>query len=346
MGLSRSLISFLLISLILHAALLAVLPGDGTWVEAIYARHVYPAIGPVVAFLPGLLPFSVASVGIILIAVWVPAYLILNILRWRRGQFSLLRASKRTLAAWLIVGAVLFHGFYLSWGYNYLRPPLEQRLALAGADQSVERRNETARIMVQRAVDAIVPIPNWDRDELNTLIDIAIDSALRDLEGRATPVVSPLKGDLNTGYLAWSGQRGVVIPQTLEAHVDFDLPPFTLPFTAAHEKAHLAGFARERDANFVAWYALTRSDDPRLRFAGYFGVVSHFRNSETNEIAGPLLPYFRASEAYHARKVSQSVQRTSLRVYSVYLRANRMESGLADYAQVSDLIHAWIQQRR
>jgi len=345
MRLSRGLIALLLISIIIHAALLALLPGDGTWVEAVYARHVYPAIGPVVAYLPAQVPFSVAGVGIILILIWVPSYLILNIVRWRRGRLGILRAGERTLAAWLIVGAFLFHGFYLFWGYNYLRPPLEQRLGLVDTDQSIESRNETSRIMVQRALDAIVPMPNWDRDELNAIVDIAIERAVRNLEGRATPVVSPLKDDLSTGLLAWVGTRGVVSPLTHEAHVDFDLPAFRRPFTAAHEKAHLAGFARERDAHFVAWYALTNSDDHRLRFAGHFGVVSYFRNSETNEMMELLRPYFLAEAAYHASRISRSVQRQQQRVQRVYLRANRMEAGLGDYARVSDLIHAWTQQR-
>jgi hypothetical protein len=158
-------------------------------------------------------------------------------------------------------------------------------------------------------------------------------------------VSSPLKGDLGTGLLALNGTHGFVSGSTLEAHVDFALPPYQLAFTAAHEKAHLAGFARERDANFVAWYALTRSDDPRLRYAGYFGVIGYFLNAETRPLAGSILTDLDAVRAYSSSRLARPVQRASQRVFGAYLRANRMPAGVGDYSAVSQLIQAFEQRR-
>jgi hypothetical protein len=341
--LTRGLTAILLVSLIVHVGLLILLPGDGTWAEAIYARGIYPVLGPVIAFISAQVPFSLALMVLCGLLLWIPVYLILNIVRCRRGRLTFWRASEQTLAAFAIVAVLGFHAFYLFWGYNYLRPPLEQRLGLGSADLSAERQSATARLIVGQAVAARVPVPAWDRTELNALIDGAIDSALRDLEGRGTPVVSPLKGDWSTGLLAMQGNRGVISPFTLEAHVDFGLPAFALPFTAAHEKAHLAGFARERDANFVAWYALTHSNDPRLRYSGYVGVLNYFLNPETRRMALPLEADLRALSDYRSRTISEPLQRKSLQVYGAYLRANRMGAGLADYSQVAQLIQAWLQ---
>ena len=340
----RGLVAFLLLSVLVHASLLVLLPGDGSWVEAVYAARIYPAIGPVIAFIPARLPFSVALTLLIASVLWIPAWLLLHTVRVRRGRLTLWQATGRTLSVLAIAGAIGFHTFYLFWGYNYLRPPLEQRLGLEGADFSAARRSEMARWIVSEAVTRRVSVPEWDRDELNVLIDAAIDKAVRDLEGRGPPVVSPLKGDGSTRLLALQGNRGVISPFTLEAHVDFRLPAFALPFVAAHEKAHLAGFARERDASFVAWYALTQSDDPRLRYAGYFGVVNYFLNSETRGMAQSLQADFAAMRAYRDETVSAPLQRRSQQVYGVYLRANRMEAGLGDYFQVAELIQAWLQK--
>lgn len=343
MRLSDRLVVLLGLSLLAHIALLALLPGDGSLVEAVYARGIYPLIGPVVAFLPSLLPFSLAAVLVIVLVVWVPAYLLLNAWHWRRRRLSLGAALGRWLAACIVVGAMIFHAFYLFWGYNYLRPPLEQRLGLIGEERTAEFRRELALQLVTEAVAARIPVEPWDRAELDRLIDEAIARAVRDLEGRDTPVSSPLKDDLGTGFLGRQGNAGVVSPVTLEAHVDFDMPAFALPFTAAHEKAHLAGFARERDANFVAWYALMQADDPRLHYAGYIGIVRYFIGNATREAAAPLEPDLRALAEYRARNVSPSLQRTSQGVYRVYLQANRMPAGLGDYWQVRDLIEAWLQ---
>jgi len=153
-----------------------------------------------------------------------------------------------------------------------------------------------------------------------------------------------LKGDLGTGYLALTGNGGFVNPLTLEAHVNFDLPPFALAFTAAHEKAHLAGFARERDANFVAWYALVHAEDPRLQFAGHFGAARYFINQATTDLTPPLTPYFTLLRDYSERTVSPVARDATRRVYGVYMRANRMTAGLADYNEVANLIHAWLLQ--
>jgi hypothetical protein len=131
----------------------------------------------------------------------------------------------------------------------------------------------------------------------------------------------------------------------LEAHVDFDLPPFQLAFTAAHEKAHLAGFARERDANFVAWYALTHADDPRLQFSGHFGVARYFFNEATMDMSLPLFPYYLTLQTYQSDRASPAMRDLSRSVYNVYMRANRMEAGLADYGEVASLIHRWLLQQ-
>jgi hypothetical protein len=272
---------------------------------------------------------------------WAPACLIVNLVRCRRRTIGWQQATERVLLAYLIVAAVLFHSFYFFWGYNYLRPPLEERLGLQAADFSPASRNAFALGFVEAAVGSRVRIEEWNLAELNGLVDAAVADAVETLEGRATPVVSPLKGDLGTGLLARLGTRGFVSGNTLEAHVDFNLPAFQLPFTAAHEKAHLAGFARERDANFVAWLALSRAGDPRLRYAGYFGVVGYFLNPASMEIAGPLLPDRAALLAYEISTVSPSMLHTTQRVYGTYLRANRMPTGMQDYSQVWQLIQAW-----
>jgi hypothetical protein len=267
------------------------------------------------------------------------------LLRWRRGTLRLRAAAEGTAALAIVALALVFHCFYLFWGYNYLRPPLERRLGLEPAAAGAGQQRDFARQMVLAATAAKVPVAPWDRQELDRLVDAAVAAAVMELEGRMPPVVSPLKGDLGTGFLAWQGTRGVISPLTLEAHVNLDLPPFALAFSAAHEKAHLAGFARERDANFLAWYALSRADDPRLRYAGQLGVIQYFLNADTRALAAPIEADLRALAEYDTRHVSRRLQRASLEVYGVYLRANRMPAGIADYQQAGQLIAAWVGQR-
>jgi hypothetical protein len=339
-----TLAAIALLSFIVHAVVLLLLPDDGIVVEAVYVGGLYPVLAPVVSFIPSLLPFSVTTVGTVAVLIWALAYLALNIRRWLTRRMRFTQAVARTFVAWGIVAIGLFHSFYLFWGYHYLRVPLEERLALTAVDTSDEARAATSRLMVERAVRAITETEPWDRQELDRLIDLAIDQAMRELEGRPAPVTSPLKGDLARAYLSLFGQSGFLNPFTLEPHVDTGMPSFQVAFTAAHEKAHLVGYARERDANFMAWYALTRSDDPRLQFAGHFGVARYFRNAATAEIFEPLIPYYRMVAEYSAAHASPALRSANRRVYSVYMRANRMDAGLDDYGEVASLIHSWLLQ--
>ena len=63
---------------------------------------------------------------------------------------------------------------------------------------------------------------------------------------------------------------GVDFPFTAEANVNVHMPTIDLPFTIAHEMAHLKGVMREDDANTVALYVCITSSDPYIRYSGYF----------------------------------------------------------------------------
>ena len=62
---------------------------------------------------------------------------------------------------------------------------------------------------------------------------------------------------------------GVSFSALGEANVDYLVNSSDLPFTLAHEIAHIKGVMREQDANLIATYVLLDSDDAFLRFSAY-----------------------------------------------------------------------------
>ena len=52
----------------------------------------------------------------------------------------------------------------------------------------------------------------------------------------------------------------MINPFGLEVLVNPDLPLSERPFVAAHEWAHLAGYADESEASFVGWLTCMRAD--------------------------------------------------------------------------------------
>ena len=74
----------------------------------------------------------------------------------------------------------------------------------------------------------------------------------------ATP--GRLKGTLFGPYFRWTSVDGMINPFGLEVLQNPDLLPFERPFIAAHEWAHLAGYADESEASFVGWLIAMHAD--------------------------------------------------------------------------------------
>src|SRR5215510_11427393 len=66
---------------------------------------------------------------------------------------------------------------------------------------------------------------------------------------------------------------GMTDPYFLETFVASDLLPFERPFVVAHEWGHLAGFADEGDANFLAWLTCLHGT-PAHQYSGWLSLYS------------------------------------------------------------------------
>jgi hypothetical protein len=148
-------------------------------------------------------------------------------------------------------------------------------------------------------------------------------------------------------------------PFFLETLVASDVLPFERPMVVAHEWSHLAGVNDEGEANFVAWIACVRST-PSHRYSAWLSVYEEVLPSigrrDRSALAAALGPGPRAdlqaARERFARNVNPRLFAVGWQVYDSYLKANRVESGAASYAEVVRLILGvrftgeWIPQRR
>src|SRR5207248_11260701 len=103
----------------------------------------------------------------------------------------------------------------------------------------------------------------------------ALDEAYRAeplLEGAAAPAVPP-KPVYFSGLMSRLGISGVYSPFTGEPNYNALQPDFDLPFAVAHEMAHQRGFAREDEANFIAFLVCTKASNAYVRYSGYLGAL-------------------------------------------------------------------------
>ncbi len=68
------------------------------------------------------------------------------------------------------------------------------------------------------------------------------------------------KSTVMQAWFQWAAIDGMTDPFFLETLVNSDALPVERPFIVTHEWSHLAGFAHEAEANFLAWVICQRAD--------------------------------------------------------------------------------------
>jgi len=341
------LLRIALISAVVVAGLTYGLPASV--VESAYSQGVYPFIAFLLGSVSDAVPFSIAEVLVGLVACSI-IYVPIRILR--TGGPDQLRFGERVkrllgIAAYAAVLTVCFGFvlFQLLWGLNYHRVPIETRI---GWDETrLERPNFVAKLeeLATRASKerSIGPL-EWD-SATQTAIVGAIDQVVARLDGAPVFCAKRPKTLVMNGYFAAVGVHGITIPFTHEAHHRSDLFEFERPFIVAHERAHLAGYAPEAEANFVAFHACIASRNPLARYSGLLAIYRHFRSAASPEER--VSADAKLSEAVKAdivaiatrnRNEQSDLQDLSRAVNDSYLKANAVAEGTADYGRVVKLL--------
>lgn len=327
----------------LAAVVWFVVPLPAWIVEAAYSRRVFRWWQTGVTAITNLAPF--AWIDLLIVAVVV-------LVVWRAVQ--LVRVARDTTvagAAWeglrrVIRGvAVLAIVFLLMWGFNYRRIPLDE--TIPPATPSVEHL---------RAAVADAGIVGARVRPAQTSADSSFERLTRELRGPLDQALAalgrpglgtagrPKYSIILTPFFTWAGVDGMVNPFALETIVHPDLLPFERPIALAHEWAHLAGTADEAEASAVGWLACMKGPPDLVYSASVYLIVegaNALPRHVWREAAVQLDPGIRADiNAMAQRQARQRpvVRETAFRAYDQYLRANRVDDGVASYSRALSLI--------
>jgi hypothetical protein len=319
------------------AALLALLPLSPAAVERWYSRGLYPAIQPVITGFSSIVPVALLDIAA---AIALAGAAVSAARRVRSAGFQ--RWLRELPFALLVAAAVFYLWFLAFWGLNYRRLPLEQKLAYESSRVSRDQALSIGRIAVEQ-LNSLAPQvravePNDD----------SLAAALREVEGmlgsKSNVRVAAPKYSVLTWYFRKAAIDGMTDPFFLEIIVTPDLLPFERPHTLAHEWAHLAGYADESEANFVAWLACVRGS-PLARYSGWLAAYQHVAavlpRDDRGTLRSGLSPTVLADfEAIRLRlsRASPRVSTAARGAYDTYLRANRVEEGIDSYGAVVRLM--------
>ena len=331
---------------VLAALAAAVVPLPAAVIERYYSSGLYPLWQSWLTPASNAVPVALLDVLIVVVAA---AWLILaahDVRRWRARGLG--RTAGRVVARTAVWTAVVYIVFLASWGLNYRRVRLADKLEFDAARVSESALRTLASTAVAR-LNALHPAAHNTGWPEGLAIDPAVASgfaaAQRDLGATRLAVPGRPKHTLLNLYFRRAVVDGMTDPMFLETLVVSDLLPFERPIVTAHEWAHLAGYNDEGEANFVGWLSCMRGDEPRQYSAWIFlysEAASQLPRGDRQQLAQQLnagpRDDLRAIAERVARNRSARVAQVGWQVYNQYLQANRVESGTASYGEVIRLV--------
>jgi hypothetical protein len=272
--------------------------------------------------------FDVLCVGAIAVAA-VAVYRQVRARGWMRG-------GARALGGLLAAAATVYLVFLATWGLNYRRVPLAQKLVFEPAQitrAAARALGDTNATTLNRLYAASHPAP------LSVpALAASFEATIRALGGPVPIVPGRPKQTLLGGYFHEISVAGMTDPFFLETLVAPDLIDAERPFVLAHEWGHLAGYADESEANFVAWVTC-RHGDALAQYSAALTLLAYAEPSRPLRDAldiGPRVDLIAIRERY--RMTNETLRFAAQQGYDTYLKANRVEEGVLSYDAVVQLI--------
>lgn len=331
---------------LLLAAVCALIPLSPAFVERWFSVGAYPWIQRSLTPLSNLLPIALFDLVTVAAGVWATVTLIRYVRRARRTRsWRPIGVAGARLATAVALG---YLAFLCLWGFNYRRVPMAQRLVLDKPAPSVADVRSLGLSAAERLNELHAPAhaARWDTTPwANREMTSAFAAVQRLLTGAPPAAPGRLKRSFYGWYFRWAGVDGMVNPFGLEVLGNPDLLPWEVPFVAAHEWAHLAGYADEAEANFVGWLTCLGAG-AQARYSAwlflYWQINSESVPAERARLTAALAPGpTRDIEAIvdrMRRGQLPPLRRASWRVYDRYLKANRVDAGVRSYGAVITLI--------
>lgn len=329
--------------------------------EYVFARGLFRIVSIPIGFVTGLIPISIAELLILLIPVCVLGLIIRFVYLMFRGNRKLV-IRRWSLNAGVFISIVLFL-FTVLCGTNYYRFEFENFCEFEVEEYSVEELYSLCEYLAEQVNQSKSEVEQVDEHSIVVLEDfseVAGDAkkAYQKIQEKypifkySTGTAKPV---LLSKYMSYTGIVGIYFPFTVEANVNTDVAGYNRPADMCHELAHLHGFMRENEANFISYLVCTNSDKAYFRYSGYMLALIYATNALYDEdmekymqISALLSDEVRADldfenkywDELESTDTYQAVEAASDKVNDTYLKINGQQDGVKSYGKMVDLLIA------
>jgi hypothetical protein len=318
------------------------------WVEYYYTYGFYPVLARMLRFLFGWIPVSLGDILYALLLIYFSYHIIRFVLKvgYRLLAPAVIFSAFTRFFFFSVLAYILYMVF---WGLNYGRLGISHQLKLEKTDYTVADL-DTLAMALQKKLNHyamfVTPAQRDSFDKKKFLFREARNgyrqaaNTFPYLQYRTTSIKPSLFSYIEN-YLGFLGYYN---PFTGEAVVNTLMPKMLEPFVTAHEIAHQIGYARENEANFVAYLAGSHSGSNVLCYSTYFYMYNYtigelnaedsVRAAGYEETLHPQCQIDYAEVRTFYKLNRNSTQRIISLVYDRFLRLNRQPGGRRSYNQV------------
>ncbi len=328
--------------------------------EQIYAKRIYKIISQIISVITGVLPFSLAELLVIAAPIAALIILVNFIIKMIINKNNRIERFGKGIINLLCTVSILLFLFTIFAGLNYYRYPFSSYSNLVIQNSTVEELYALTDSLANEANELREEVPLTDE---NGIFQLSMSHyQLAKLAAKAYQALSedyPIVGGnygkpkpvLFSEVMSSTEITGIFFPFTMEANVNIAVPDYTIPSTMLHELAHLRGFMREDEANFLAYLAGMKSDQVELRYSSTMDALVNAGNAlykqdpdEYWQVFGKLSEGvskdLKANSVYWQKYDNTVISTVSNHINDTYLKVNNQTDGVKSYGRMLDLMLA------
>ena len=303
-------------------------------------------------FIVSFFPFSIAEILYFSLVIVLLIFIVMLCVKIKKGGALIQLLNILTYLS------LLYVLFMFLWGFNYNRLSFDKIAKLKIERSTEDQLKGLCKELIARA--------NTIREKVNVSPKgIMVENrgyknvfkrALMGYE-RAELIFPELGGRYSrpkpiflSEAMCYTGITGMYMPYTGEANVNVGVQDFMLPSTATHEMAHQRGFAREDEANYIAYITCSLNPDVDFQYSGVMLALIHSMNA----LADKDIVTYRAMQKQYSegvkkdieadnefwKRYSGKVEKLSNDVNNSYLKSNGQNDGTKSYGRMVDLLLA------
>lgn len=326
------------------------------FIEKYYSRAVNRVTIELISKITNFVPFSLYEITIISAVVGFSSYFIYTIFKIIKNKSNFKELVINFFLNCAVVLSIAYFLFITLWGLNYNRVPLYKSLDINNKKYTVKELGELYEYLIDKTNELREETPIDDMniatvqgsyESVLNRASLGYDVASREYEVLGGSFGSPKKL-LFSEFFNYTGITGIYFPYTGQPGVAVKVPLMTIPATTLHEMAHQRGFAREDEANFIAFLVSTMHPDKDFQYSGYILALSHTGSAlykEDPELYKTLSlkksEKVKKDTIYRIEfwdKYSGKIEKASSKVNDTYLKSNGISDGEKSYGRMVDLL--------